>query len=61
MKSATKKSSKAAAMTAASWDAVWTAYTAAKRGGDAMQLSEAKCGIRSWYIAAGQSVPDWAM
>lgn len=47
-------------MTAASWDQVWTAYTAAVRSGDGERLSAAKADVRMWHGQAGVKAPSWA-
>lgn len=48
------------AQAAASWNGIWTAYTAAKRGGDAEALSAAKASVRAWHDQTGAAIPSWA-
>lgn len=58
-KRATKRATKSGAMAAASWDQVWGAYCAAKRGGNAEELQAAKAQCAAWHEQMGQVPPSW--
>ena len=55
---ASKKTGKA--MLTASWDGIWTSYTAAVRSGDAERISSAKTAVQAWHSQAGATCPSWA-
>lgn len=55
-----KRAATKATMTAASWDALWSAYCAAKRSGDQDAISNAKGNVRIWHHVNKLAVPTWA-
>lgn len=58
----TTRTAKASSKTvlAASWESIWTRYTAAVRSGDAEQLSSARAEVRAWHDRAGAPIPAYA-
>jgi hypothetical protein len=46
--------------TAATWESIWTTFTAAKRSGDAEKISAAKASVRSWHDQTKAPIPSWA-